>query len=347
MPRKAYPEYHKSMMEQTFYPSAPRKIKLEETPHSYLYRTGDTVYKWRKASPVYSSLAIKEAFANEALTLGRRWAGERVRAVVTVGKNASGEYTLGGKQPVLEYGLVMEQVSAHYWMDYLVDHQKLTPTLMGRLAKFLAGVHVAHPLAERHLAEYGRPEHFRGLFEEVLYQVKKYQGKAITPAMIEAISRGMNHFLDDQRKLFIKRQKKGLLTDGHGHFSPPHIYMKSKDIFAIAPLDGQPKYRMLDRANDVAILCIHLCRAKQKELSDLFVKRYVTAAKDRDLPLMLPAYQVFQALRHGLQLCEFVAAEPVSDEERNAAHAQALEWFTQAVQSTRELPKATNHHPQG
>ena len=59
MTKKLYPEFHKALLDQTLYPSATRRIKFEETHHSYLYKTGDHVYKIPKPGPLFSSLAVK------------------------------------------------------------------------------------------------------------------------------------------------------------------------------------------------------------------------------------------------------------------------------------------------
>ena len=90
--------------------------------------------------------------------------------------------------------------------------------------------------------------------------------------------------------------------DGHGDFTPPHIHVRGKDVVAVAPLDGQAKYRVLDAANDVATLVNALLLAGHPELAALFVKRYSGAAKDRDLEKILPLYQVFRAVLAGLEI---------------------------------------------
>ena len=60
MIRKTHPDFHKALMDQATYPVAPRHIRYQETRCSHLYRTGAEVFKLRKASSIYSSLAVKE-----------------------------------------------------------------------------------------------------------------------------------------------------------------------------------------------------------------------------------------------------------------------------------------------
>ncbi|MDH4121717.1 MAG: hypothetical protein OEV94_08455 [Deltaproteobacteria bacterium] len=343
MAKKDYPEYHKHMMDQAAYPSAPRRIKFEETPHAYLYRTGDAVYKIKKASPVFANLALKELYCAEGLTLGRQWAEAHVRDVVKIVKTPGG-YALGGEGELVEYALVMDQLSSHYWMDYELANNKVTPTLMGRVARFLAGRHEAHPASERDTAEAGRPEHFRELFEEVAYQSKKYIDKALTQPMIEMISRPMEHFVDDFRKLFVKRQKKGMIVEGHGAFLPEHLFLKGKDISAFSPLLGQRKYRLLDQAGDVALFLNDLHLRKRDDLGEVFLKRYQTARKDRDLPVMLAPYQTLQAMRLALACCERAAAlnQEKDHETQVELHRTANTYYTLAVHQARKISK-----PQG
>ena len=336
MAKKAYPEFHKALLNQSLYPSASRRIKFEETGTSYLYRTGDHLYKIRKDSPVYSSLAIKEAYAHEALRVGERWAPGCYEAVVPIVQTESG-YALGGEGEEVAYAVRIKQLSGHYWLSDLLAHGKATQTAIGRLARYLADEHQAHAAPDK-AAEVGRPEHLRGLVEEIAYQAKKYIGQTLTDAMYDMTMRPLERFLDEGRKLFLRRQKRDRVVDGHGAFIPEHIYMRGKDVLAVSALETHRKYRLLDAANDVATLLNELNLADAKETADLFLKRYVTASRDRELEKILPVYEAFQAMRRGLVYSERqvdAANAAASEDFARRAHA----YFNLAVQRVRELPR--------
>lgn len=341
MVRKQYPEFHKTMMEAETYPSASRRIKHQETHRSHLYRTGDHLYKIRKGDSVYSSLAIKERFARDALTLGRHWAGEVAVEVVPLLRQgdtyALGEEKLPGGE-VVAYALQYVQLSDHYWLNRLLAAGKVTPTAMGRIARFLAEAHAGATLEDKG-AEAGRPEYFGSLMEEMLYQCKKYVPVTVSQPMLEIIARPIIHFTEDARKLFARRQKRGRIVNGHGAFVPNHIFMKGREVHALSPLDGQPKYRILDAAGDVASLVNTLELAGAHDLIEIFIKRYMTAAKDRDLPRMLPAYRVMQAVRQGLMRSEWLTERPEDDPERKARIEEAGGYFNLAVMAARDIPK--------
>jgi len=338
MRKRAYPEFHKALMDPAMYPQVSRKIKFEESPDSYFYKTGTDVYKIRKPSPVYSSLAIKEAFMQEAATLGRRWApGLTVEALPLVRRD--GGFVLGGQGDAADYVLRISQLSTQHWLNHLLEAGRCTPTVIGRVARFLAALHAEHPAPAGTAETAGRPEHLRGLLEEIFYQSKKYTGTALSETMLEVVTRPTMRFIEESRKLFLRRVKKGRIVDGHGAFVPEHIHVRGKDVLAVSPLDGQAKYRMLDATNDVAALVNALALAGEDELAELFVKRYATAAKDRDLDRTLPVYRVFQAVHNGLRLCERSAQVGLEEELRAAWQQQAQRQYQHAVQLVRLIPR--------
>jgi hypothetical protein len=336
MAKKTYPEFHKALLDPSLYPSAPRRIKFEETRHCYVYKTGSLVYKIRKTGPVYSSVAIKERFAREALTLGKRWAPEVVQEVVAVVRSAEGLYSLGGEGTVVDYALRLSQLPDHYWLHRLIGQNKLTAVAVGRLARYLADHHGSAAAGEK-AAEAGRPEHFRRIAEEILYQSKKYINLTVTQPMLDMIARPVSRFIDDSRKLFLHRQRKGRVVDGHGAFVPEHIFLRGPEVHAVAPLDASPKFRQLDVANDVATLLNELCRLDAAESADLFLKRYIAASRDRDLPRILAAYRTLQALRYGLSYSERLNEAGMDEQQRGSIVQAANAYFNQAVRAAREI----------
>jgi len=339
MTKTAFPEYHKALLEESLYPAATRRIKFEETRYSYLYKTGVHVYKIRKPGSHYSSLALKEAYISDALRQEQRWAPEVAEALVPILRTGSG-YAFEGEGTPVDYALRMKQLPPHYFAHELAAAGKLPPAAVSRVARFLAEQHAAHPLADAAATHAGRPEHFRDLFEEVAYQVKKYVGMALSEAVYDMIRRPVEHFVDGERKLFLRRAKRHRIVEGHGAFTPEHVHVKGKEVLALSPLEGTAKFRQLDAAADVASFCNGLHLAGALEAEAVFVKRYAAAAKDRDLERILPVFEVLQAMRSGLELCEWRMELP-DDPARQLERARlAHDQFNLAVQRARLVPKS-------
>jgi hypothetical protein len=337
MTRK-HPDYHKMMLDPATHPTATRRVKYDETRFSHLYKTGSGVFKIRKTSATHSSLAIKEVYAQEAFQLGKRWAPTTYRAVVAITQQ-DGQFVLGGSGAPVDYAVRMAQLPDHYFVDYLATHEKLNPTALGRVARFLAVTHAEWPASDAQRADIGRPDYFAELVEEVFYQVKKYFGVGLTEAMYELIARPMAHFLEHHRKVFLRRQNKSRVVQVHGAFFPQHVFVKQQELEAISPLETPRKLRVLDAASDVAqfVNGLHLLGAAEE--ADGFAKRYAAAAKDRDLERILPAYRIYQAAREGLMCCEWSAELPAADEQRERIRDDALRLFALAVDVARTLPK--------
>ena len=339
MKRKEYPDFHKSLSDLNAYPAATRKIKFAETHKSFFYKTGADVYKLRKPSPLYSNLAIKEAFTHEAQTLGRRWAPTLQFEVLALCRADDGRYLLGSEGEPVDYALRVTQLSAHHWLDYIIANGKLSSAIVARVARFLAGKHLEFPAAPELSEKRGRPEHFRELCDEIAYQSKKYVHSTVSEPILELVTRNIARFLDEQRKLFLRRIKKGRIVDGHGAFVPEHIHLRGKEVAALGVLDGQAKYRILDAANDVASLLNELHRLGLDVESALFIKRYTNAAKDRELEKMLPVYRTFQAMRMGLTLSERIAEKHDDDETLAQLTETAQGYYSQAAQYARLIPR--------
>ena len=336
MTKGHFPEYHKTLLDPATFPAARKRIKFAQTPLSYLYRTGEFLYKIRKNNPIYSSLAVKEAYTHAALTLGRRWAPEIYHEVVPIVRRGEG-FALGGPGEPVDYALKLTQLSDHYWLDYLLAHGKFNTTAAARVGRYLAGRHA--DLALPDTAEPGRPGRFPALVEEVTYQVKKYVNVTLTQPMLDMITRPLERALEEARRLFARRQKRGRIVEGHGEFTPEHIYVRGKEVLAISPLDTQHKFRVLDAANDVAALEMELRRWGAEECAERFVQRYISVSHDRELTAVLPAYRTFQALRSGLKLSEGIVEGSATSEAGAEARERAHAYFNLAVQLAREIPR--------
>lgn len=337
MPKHAYPDYHKALLEQATYSAAPRRIKFEETRRSYLYRTGAHVYKLRKPSALYATPAIRERYAQISLSLGQRWSREIVEAVVPVLRTPGG-FALAGEGEPIDYALRMVQLPDAHWLHRLLDHGKLTPTHIGRLARFVADQHAAAAMDEKS-ADAGHPHRVQSLFDELIYQSKKHFGQTVSEPVLEMIVRPLTRYLEENHKLLVRRCKRGRIVDGHGALLPEHICLEGNDVHALAPLEAQAKYRQLDAANDLAVLVNALERRGEAEHIEQFVKRYASAAKDRDLARVLPVYRVLQALRDGLTRSEWIAELPPESSERSELIGHATAAYNQALHVARELPK--------
>ena len=79
---------------------------------------------------------------------------------------------------------------------------------------------------------------------------------------------------------------------------------------------------------------VELIVANEKELADHFLQKYKEASKDKALESILPAYQTYCALKHGVLTCERKGA--LQDESLGPV---ALEYFNLATRFSRTISK--------
>jgi aminoglycoside phosphotransferase family enzyme len=326
-------ELVRALKEPSAYQNSPKTIKLRETLTSFLFKADDQLFKIKKSGNEYASLAVKEAFCHEECRLSQRFNPNWPIEVLPVMEH-NGELMIGGTEgEIIEYALKMEVLSDQWSLSQLLAKDKVTAKHISKIATRIAEIHAASPAKDR-AAESGKPEPFRALCDDMLFQLKRYFETSLTQPILDMIRHPLEKFIDDNKRLFNKRQKKGRIVFGHGAFLPEHIFVHGDQVYFISPQEVQKKLAVLDVANDVSSLTVELARMGKTELFDTFLEQYLEASKDQDLLKMLPLYQTYCALKQGVKTCELKVAQQ-NDELGNIA----MDYFNLAVRFSREIPR--------
>jgi len=169
----------------------------------------------------------------------------------------------------------------------------------------------------------------------VLFQMKRYFESSKTQPILDMIRHPLEKFIDDNKRLFNLRQKKGRVVLGHGSFLPEHIFINGDQVFFISPQEVQKKFAIMDVANDVSSLTVELARLNKNNLVNTFLKQYIEVSNDHDLLIMLPLFQTYCALKQGVKTCELKVAQ--KNEELGSL---AMDYFHLAVRFSREIPRS-------
>jgi aminoglycoside phosphotransferase family enzyme len=326
-------ELVRALKEPSAYQNSPKTIKLRETLTSFLFKADDQLFKIKKSGNEYASLAVKEAFCHEECRLSQRFNPNWPIEVLPVMEH-NGELMIGGTEgEIIEYALKMEVLSDQWSLSQLLAKDKVTAKHISKIATRIAEIHAASPAKDR-AAESGKPEPFRALCDDMLFQLKRYFETSLTQPILDMIRHPLEKFIDDNKRLFNKRQKKGRIVFGHGAFLPEHIFVHGDQVYLISPQEVQKKLAVLDVANDVSSLTVELARMGKTELFDTFLEQYLEVSKDQDLLKMLPLYQTYCALKQGVKTCELKVAQQ-NDELGNIA----MDYFNLAVRFSREIPR--------
>ena len=198
-------ELVKALEEPAAYRNSPKKIKLRETSTSFLFKADDQLYKIKKLGNEYATLAVKEAFCHEECRLSQRFNPNWPLEVLPVTEH-NGEIKIGGTEgEIIEYALKMEALADQCSLSQLLGKDKLTIKHISKITTRIAEIHAVSP-AKDTAAESGKPESFRALCDDMLFQLKRYFEASLTQPILDMIRHPLEKFIDDNKRLFSKRQ---------------------------------------------------------------------------------------------------------------------------------------------
>jgi len=326
-------ELAKMLKNPKSYASPPKSIKLLETDSSYLLEGDEWLYKIKKEGNEFPTLAVKEAYCHEECRLIQSFNPNWTSTVLTILEQNGGIKIGGTEGEPVEYALKMEKLREERLLSVLLENETVTKNNITIIAGRISEIHLNNPAKDK-AAESGKAESFRALCDDMLFQMKRYFDASLTQPILDMIRHPLEKFIDQNKRLFSKRHQKGRIVHGHGAFLPEHIFVSDKVVHFISPQEVHRKLADLDVANDVSSLTVELTRMGKHDLAEIFLNNYIEISNDLDLKKILPLYQTYCALKHGVRTCELKVAR--QDEKMNIL---AMEYFNLAVNFSREIPR--------
>jgi aminoglycoside phosphotransferase family enzyme len=207
------------------YPQPPRKIDLMQTQMSFIFLTGEHVYKIKKPVNLgyldYTTLEKRKYFCQQEVLLNRRLCPDVYLAVMTV-TDYNGKYSINGKGKVVEYAVKMLQLPQDRMMDNLIRNKRLSPGMIDRVAQKLADFH--HSAATNpEIAQYGDISFLKINTEENFSQTEKYIDLSITRKCYDDITAYTRGFIRTSAPLFRQRTERERIRDCHGDLHAAHV----------------------------------------------------------------------------------------------------------------------------
>lgn len=316
-----------AMMRPEFYPKPPGEITHKETHISHIFLAGESVYKVKK--PVrfafldFSTLAKRRHFLQEELRLNRRLAPSVYLGVMPIGFDDGG-WRLGGWSEPAEYTLVMRRLPDKRMLDFLLETQQVTVSMMKELADHLAVFHAgAEPLrgatADAHWS------FVRDEWTENLTELNSLLATAYDRRCFELIRSYGEEFLSKKRDLIGRRVEEGWIRDVHGDLHAEHICFAPEGIQIFDCIEFSAELRRCDLASEIAFLLMDVSVRGGESLVSPFMNRYLERLNDREMIQLLPFYQSYRALVrakvHALRLGNWNA-----ESARYLSYARRMTW---------------------
>jgi len=328
MPSK-FPPYVHTLLNPSAYPQRPSSVELQQTQMSFIFLTGDFVYKTKKAVDLgyldYTTLEKREYFCRQELELNRRLCPAAYQDVVPITESPDG-IRLGGTERIIEYAVKMKQLPRDRMMDILLPKDKVTAPMLKQVAALMADFH-SRAATSPAISSFGSLKGIRTNTEENFDQTARYIGDLIPERFHSRIRKYSDKFLENNAAIFNNRVSDGRIRDCHGDLHAAHVCFGDR-IYIYDCIEFNDRFRYCDTASEIAFLAMDIDRYGRADLSDLFVKDYISACNDSEMGALLDFYKCYRAYVRGKVAC-FKYDDPYL-KDKNTIKQEALLYFNLA-----------------
>jgi len=325
----------RALLESRAYPHKPQKIDLVQTQMSFIFLTGEYVYKIKKPVNLgyldYTTLEKRHFFCHQELELNRRLCPGAYLAVVPItmslrgAKRRSNLVEVEGRGKAIEYAVKMKQLPQDRMMDVLLPRGQVTLEMVARVAEKLMSFHQKAETNQK-IAAFGKLDIIRHNCDENFAQTEKYIGLTIFRATYERIKSYTDDFIRSNTRLFDKRVREGKIRDCHGDLHAAHVCF-TDDICIYDCIEFNDRFRYSDTASEIAFLAMDLDRYQQAGLSRHLVNTYVGLGHDEELLKLLNFYKCYRAYVRG-KVESFKLDDPyIPEEEKTKVLTTARSYF--------------------
>ena len=309
------PDFIQALLAPSAFSHEAANIKLVQTHISYVILAGDFVYKFKKHVDFgfldFSTLEKRQFCCEQELILNRRLSPEIYLDLVTVTRD-NGEFSLGGKGDVVEYGVKMVRMPEDRMMVNVIRSGELEKSHVDSLVDVLVPF---YRQAEHNteIDRFGSADAVAVNVLENFDQTREFVGsEALTSEQYEAISNYARDFLTNE-DIFGRRVAEGKVRDCHGDLYSANICLADK-VYIYDCIEFNQRFRYCDVASDIAFLAMDLDYHGLDGLSSYLIDRFAEVSGDTGLADVLDFYKCYRAYVRG-KIGLFTSHDPAVDEE--------------------------------
>jgi len=327
------PPIAEALLKPQVYPHKPRGIELVQTQMSFLFLTGDYVYKVKKPVNLgyldYTTLEKRRLFCHHEVELNKRLCPHAYLSVVAITEE-KGALHIEAEGKIIEYAVKMRQLPQERMMDVLLAQGKVTKEMIAKVAEKLAGFHQKAKTSPE-IAAFGKLDTIRQNCGENFAQTEPYIGISLSTTKYNHIKSHTNNFINHNSSLFHKRVREGKIRDCHGDLHAAHICF-TDGICIYDCIEFNDRFRYCDVASEVAFLAMDLDRYQRADLSRHFVNTYVELNQDKELLKLLNFYKCYRAYVRG-KVESFKLDDPYIPEVEKAKVLAVAQRYFQLAES--------------
>lgn len=335
------PAFIDGLLEPSAYPSGerPQRVELEETHVSWLFFTGDFVYKVKKPVDLgfldFSTLELRHIYCQEEFRLNRRLSPGVYLGVSEV-RRRNGSFNIDGGGRMIDYAVKMRQLPRDRWLRRLLESGEADAPMVERIARRIADFH-NRAATDDTITRIGGIDTIRFNTRENSDQTRNYVGTTLSAVQFDTVSAYLDAFLNTRHLLFAERAAEGRVRDCHGDLHADQICVDNGIEF-IDCIEFNYRFRFSDVAADIAFLVMDLEHFGRPDLAAACIASYVARSGDKRLRALLDFYKCYRAYTRGKVMSFRLDQERLDGTERADIVGEARSYFDLAFRYAR-LPR--------
>ena len=278
------------------YPHAVAEVRLIETHISWVFLTGNYVYKVKK--PVnfgfldFGSLERRRHFCEEEVRLNRRFAPELyLDAVPIAGPPATAR--IGGEGEPIEWAVRLRQFDETGRLDRMLESGGLSPEGCVALAVELARVQEGLEIADG-TTPWGTRAAVADAVDTTLAQLRRQRPDL--GDRVDTLTQRIHGRMAACEDVFEARRRAGRVRQCHGDLHLANLVHHEGRFLAFDSIELSDTLRWIDVASDIAFLAMDLEARGRGDLAAFFLSSWIEAANDHQATSVLPVYMSYRAV---------------------------------------------------
>ncbi len=317
--------------------SARRGVELEQTHISFVFLTGERVYKFRKPVELpfldFSSVELRNADCVREVTLNRRLAPDVYLGVAPLLVDGD-RFEIGAvveaparEHDSLEHCVVMRRLPSGRDALSLLESGALSEDMIVAVARHVSRFHQAHSLGVPAPFEPAEWSQRVSAPVEANYESLRASADGVVPSdLLERAHRDAGDWMRTNGTLIEQRRLDGRAVDGHGDLHLEHVWFEADDAgpLIVDCVEFNERLRRIDAASDAAFLAMDLSYRGRRDLAELFLRAYSEASGDYGLYGVVDYFISYRALVRAKVAALAANDAAIDPRQREEAGASAL-----------------------
>lgn len=317
------------------------KIELIKTHISFVFLTGNYVYKVKR--PVdfgflnFTTLENRKFYCHEEIRVNKNLSGEIYLGVVSINIAENGTVKINGPGKAIDYAVKMVQIPQKYMMSTLLKENMVRKQDIEEIAVLTASAHEKAPRG-KDVDPFGELSQVRANCVQNFEQTEGLKGTVLEGNEFDTLKGRVMDFMDKNDDLFEKRVKEKRICECHGDLHSGNIFivregsgLYKKGIYIFDAIEFFKGFSNSDVAADVAFLAMDLDFNNRKDLSRIFIDRYIKESGDREIMKLLDFYKCYRSYVRSKVTSFLLLDENMKEEEKKKIQDLTRKYFHLAL----------------